>query len=634
MGKRIIFFSVFTVLMGGILSVSEMYSKNITEEDQLILVAIGAYNDGFYDIAEKQFSQFVRDYPNHGRVYDVCYLLGKTFLNNGKLKEARKVFLKIIHESKNFEQMDYTFFWAGVIEMKLGNGGEAQRLLLSTINKFPKFEWIDHTYFLLGLLDFGSNRPIQAESSFKKVSLLSKNNPLIRSSWFWLGILSYKQKNYEAAANYFKAVWEQPKSVPQEYLRHALFWLGESQLKLARFHDAKQNYRTFHERFKNDPLIPEVYWRLGFCEYRLGNTKDSIEILQTFRKESKDSSLVPYTHYLLGEIYLIHGDYASSLKELNMVLNQPKGNALSGITALALFWNHVHLGDTEGANRIFQRLQKLSHFEDEKTFIQWLIAQMISSEGRISDSLPYYFNVLNTRFRERALFQIGKGYFFEGKFREAITNLDILLLEFPNSKCVEEALFLKGECLSRLGNLDQALEAYELILKQDRNDLWQLFALMQVGTIYSYRDEPERVEMAFKRVLRDFPRHPLFHHAAFQLGNLYFRRKNIVEAISYYSMVVSGNILELLGEASFALGEIFYQQGHYDKALNSFQTAIGHLRETSPCFFLTQLEIGNLQRRRGKYEEAKKSYKIVLDHAKDEEIRKAAKELLSYTESK
>jgi len=157
---------------------------------------------------------------------------------------------------------------------------------------------------------------------------------------------------------------------------------------------------------------------------------------------------------------------------------------------------------------------------------------------------------------------------------------------------------------------------------------------MQVGTIYSYRDEPERVEMAFKRVLRDFPRHPLFHHAAFQLGNLYFRLKNIVEAISYYSMVVSGNILELLGEASFALGEIFYQQGHYDKALNSFQTAIGHLRETSLCFFLTQLEMGNLQKRRGRYEEAKKSYKIVLDHAKDEEIRKAAKELLSHTESK
>jgi len=634
MKKKVIFFSLFMVLMSNILSVQRLFSKNITEEDQLILVGIGAYKDGFYDIAEKQFSQFVRDYPNHGKVYDVSYLLGKTFLNKGKLKEARKVFLKIIHESKNFEHMDYAFFWAAAIEMKLGNGGEAQRLLLSMINKFPKFEWLDHSYFLLGLLDFGSNRPIQAESSFEKVSLLSKSNQLIRSSWFWLGLLSYKKKNYEAAANYFKAVWEEPEGVPREYLRHALLWLGESQLKLARFHDVKQNYQTFQEHFKNDPLIPEVYWRLGFCEYRLGNTKDSIEILQTFRKENKDSPLVPYVHYLLGEIYLIHGDHASSVKELNIVLNQPKGNPLLGITTLIVFWNYVHLGDAEGANRIFQRLQKLSHFEDEKAFMQWLIAQRMSSEGRITDSLPYYFNILNTGFRERALFQIGKGYFFEGKFREAITNLDILLLEFPDSRYMEESLFLKGECLSRLGNLDQALEAYEFILKQNRSDLWQLFALMQVGSIYFSRDEPQRVEMALKKVLRDFPRHPLIYHAAFQLGNLYFRQKNIVEAISYYSMALDGNVVELLGEASFALGEIFYQQGHYDKALNSFQTAIGHLKETSLCFFLSQLEIGNLQKRRGRYEEAKKTFKIVLDHAKDEEVRRAAKELLSQTESK
>ena len=133
---------------------------------------------------------------------------------------------------------------------------------------------------------------LHAESSFKKVSLLSKNNELIRSSWFWLGILYYKQDNYEAAANYFKRIWEEPKFVPQGYLKYALFWLGESQLKLGRFNDAKLNYKTFYERFKNDPLISEAYWRLGFCEYRLGNIKDAIEIFQSFKKQFKDSQLI------------------------------------------------------------------------------------------------------------------------------------------------------------------------------------------------------------------------------------------------------------------------------------------------------------------------------------------------------
>ena len=287
----------------------------------------------------------------------------------------------------------------------------------------------------------------------------------------------------------------------------------------------------------------------------------------------------------------------------------------------------------EGANKIFQRLQKLNPFEDERIFIQWLNAETIFSEGKISDSLPYYFNILNTRYREKALFRIGKGYFFENKFREAITNLDILLLEFPNSQYVKECLFIKGECLLQLGNLDQALKTFDLIARQNGNNPWQLFALTQLGSIYFSRDENDKAEVAFKSVIHEFPNHPLFYHAALQLGNLNFKKKNIVEAISYYSMVLKGNILELFGEASFGLGEIFYQQGKYEKAFMSFETAIPYLKENSLWFFLTQLEIGNLQKKWGKYEQAKKSYRVVLDHSKDEEMKKAAKELLDHIKS-
>lgn len=74
---------------------------------------------------------------------------------------------------------------------------------------------------------------------------------------------------------------------------------------------------------------------------------------------------------------------------------------------------------------------------------------------------------------------------------------------------------------------------------------------------------------------------------------------------------------------------MFYQQGNYDKALANFESAVRHLKETSLCFFLTQLEIGNLQRREGKYGEAKRTYKMILDHSRDEEVKKAAGELLS-----
>jgi TolA-binding protein len=630
MKRKTFSYLCFVLLIWGIFSVQGVYSKNLSQEEQLILVGIGAFNDGFYDIAEKQFSLFIRDHFNHPKLYDICYLFGKTLLLKGKLKEAKSVFLKIASESKNFEYLDHTLFWLAEIEIKLGNGEEAKKLLSYLIRRFPRFEWIDYCYYLSGLLDIGTNRFTQAETSFKKIPLLSKNSELIGSSSFWLGILSFKQKDYAAAANYFRRVWDDSRSVPQGYLKYVLFWLGEAEFKLGRFNDAKLNYKTFYERFKNDSLIPEVSWRLGFCEYRLGNFRDSIDTFQRLKSQFKDSSLTLYTHYLLGEIFLILGDYPSSIKEMNSILTKSQGNILSGVSLLTLFWNYIHLGEMDGANKALQRLQKLSHFDDEKIFIQWLNAELIFSEGKISDSLPYYFNILNTRFREKALFQIARGYFFENKFREAITNLDILSLEFPNSIYAEESLFIKGESLNKLGDFDHALDTYDLVVKQNRNNLWQLFALTQMGNIYLFRNEKSKAENSFKKIVDHFPTHPLFYNAALQLGNLHFNNNKIAEAIHYYSMVLKGNILELFGEAHFSLGEIFYQQGKYEKAFTSFETAIAYLKETSLWFFLSQLEIGNLQRKWGKYEEAKKAYLIILDRSKDEEIKKAAKTLLNH----
>jgi TolA-binding protein len=609
------------------------HAKTTSEEDQLIQVGTGAFKDGFYDIAEKQFSNFIKHYPKHDRVFDIYYLLGRTFIFKGKLKEAKGIFSKILNEGKHFETMDYVLLGIAELEMRLGNDEEAARKLLSLIRGFPKFEEIGYSHYLLGLLQLKSNQYSAAEITFQKVSELSKNNELIRSSYFWLGLLSYRQKQFETAAGYFQDLCGNPKSTPPGYLKYALFWLADSQLKLGRLQEAKQYYKTVYERFKNDSLAPEALWKVGYCDYQLGNFKDSIEMFQLFKTQFKDTPLLFSAHYLLGKMFLMNGDYPSSIKELNLILNASQGNSWGGVSLLTLYWNYIQLGDQEGAHRVFQRLQKLNLFEDEKIVMQWLNAEMLYAGGEIEESLPYYFNILNTRFREKALFQIGKGYFLENKFRESITNLDILLLEFPNAPSLEEGLFIKGESLVRLRDLDRALEATTLLLRQNKNNFWHLFALTQLGGIYLFRNEPDKAEKAFKKVMEGFPNDPLFYYAALQLGNLYFNRKDSVEAIHYYSVVLKGNILELFGEAYFGLGEIFYQQGKLEKALNSFETAIRYFKETSAWFFLTHLEIGNLKRSEGKYEEAKKSYLVILDQSKDEEMKKATREFMNRMDS-
>ncbi|HSB03883.1 MAG TPA: tetratricopeptide repeat protein, partial [Thermodesulfobacteriota bacterium] len=303
-----------------------------------------------------------------------------------------------------------------------------------------------------------------------------------------------------------------------------------------------------------------------------------------------------------------------------------------GPTLLLLYWTHLESNEREEANRVFQRLLKLNTSEDEKSFVQWLAAQTLFAEGKVLDALPYYFSIVNSKFREKALFQIGKGYFIENQFREALTNFDLLLLQFPNSRFLDEALLIKGECLLHLGDTPRASETYSKVSAHSGENPWYLMALTQTGILHLSQQAGEKAEEVFNRVLKEFPDDPLFYYSAFQLGVLAEKRKDFQGASHFYSLVLRGGLPELLGPTYFRIGEVFMLQEKEEKALVSFERALEYLSENSLWFGITQLEIGNLQRRRGKVEEAKHSYRIVQNQSNDEEIRKAAKQLLDRLE--
>lgn len=631
--KLLPFFLLLIVSLFWIFDENPAFSRALSEDEKLIWVGTGAYNDGFFDIAEKQFSQFLRDYPDHTKLYDVCYLLGKTLYHKEKLKEARSYFLKIVNEHKTFDFMEYILFWLADIELSLGNHEGARRYYLSLLNRYPKFEGLGQVNYNLGLVEVASNRPVQAEAYLKRVFFTSKNQELHHAAHFWLGFLCFNQNRFDEATEYFKKALLDPKS-PSSYLKYALFWLGDTHLKQKKFDEAKKTYRTLLERFKGDPLSLEILWKIGFCDYRIGYLKEAAEAFQSYISQVKESPLTPLTHYLLSEVYRQNNDHPASIKELQQVWTRPKETPILGVALVSLFWNQFQQNDLSGAQKTFQRLIKLNAFDDEKAILQWFNGEIAFSQGNLTDALPYYFNILNTKYREKALIRIGKIYFFESKLREAITNMDILLLEYPSSPYAEESYFIKGECYSQLGMWNQALEAYGFLTQKGKNPLWRILALTQIGNNYLSLKEHWEAERTFKKLIEDFPNHPLAIHAAFQLGKLFFKQNNILEAIHYYSMILKWDRLEWLGGTHFSLGEIFYHQGKYDKAYKSFEMALKYLQEGSPWFFLTHLEIGNLQKKNGKYEEARRSYLTIVNQTKDEDLKRAAMELLRLMEKK
>jgi len=117
----------------------------------------------------------------------------RTLILKGKFKEAKGIFLKFLmrekfrkHELCPLESPSWKWDW-GMMKKRRENFFRSFG--------FPNI-WGDRLLPLsIGTAPAQIESIRAAEITFQKVSQLSKNNELIRSSYFWLGLLSYRKNS-------------------------------------------------------------------------------------------------------------------------------------------------------------------------------------------------------------------------------------------------------------------------------------------------------------------------------------------------------------------------------------------------------------------------------------------------------
>ncbi len=608
-------------------------SASSTSREKLLTIAIGAFNDKLYDFAENQFEKYIESYPHSPNIDQVYYLLGRTYYLQGKLFEAKEVFHKVVHEFPSFGQMGNALFWLGRTWFELGNQEEAAKFYRKLVLRHQKNEHLVEAYFDLGHIYVQRKRFVEAEYYLKELMSRPITGDTLIQVQYWLGLIFYNQGRYSEAENQLDKLVSNPASSRKPFFREALFLLAEIRLRLSRYEKAKQAYLKFTRLFANDTLSPDVLYGLGWSQYRSGDAQGAIQTYLQFKKRFPDSKLLPEVRFRLGEICLQQEDYTKALEEFKGVVQDFPQNPAFGQSLLYMGWCHLNLGQFEEAAKVSHKILKLPAHEREKSLSQLLLGEVYFHENRYSEALPYYFNLINIpEYRENALFKMAKCYFYEGKFKDALTNIEILTLEYPDFKNKEELLFIKGEASSKLEDFDLAIRSYQQIIKANKSGKWTAHALFNLGKIYILRRDLEKVKDVFHRIIVDYPSSPLGPIASFRLGTIYFNEGNLEKALEAFTLALKVDDKRVLAEAYFRRGEIYFKQANYSEAMENFNAIEGNFKDQTPWYELAQFEVGNIQRQLGKLTEAKTAYKKVLEKSKDPELRDITQKMLDQLE--
>ena len=156
----------------------------------------------------------------------------------------------------------------------------------------------------------------------------------------------------------------------------------------------------------------------------------------------------------------------------------------------------------------------------------------------------------------------------ERKYDEALVSYEQFLEKNPNAYQVHLSI---GDCYREKGELDKAIEEYNRVLEQAKNDdlmgkEMAAKALAGIGECYMSKEDFEEAQNFFKQSIDNYPENEIL---AYNVGEIYFSNQKIDEAIHYFELAIQ--IKPKWSDPYLKLGYVYLNRADNAKAIENFE---------------------------------------------------------------
>jgi len=210
-----------------------------------------------------------------------------------------------------------------------------------------------------------------------------------------------------------------------------------------------------------------------------------------------------------------------------------------------------------------------------------------------------------------ALFQIALCQGLARDQQGKISSLNSLLSSFSESDYVDDALYELGRAYERLGQNNEAMRQYQLIVSNHSNSSFYRKALLQIGLINFNNADYNRALTQYKEVVEKYPGTEEAQTALLGIRNCYVEMNNIDEYFAYTSRL-GGSISVTTSEQdelTYQTAERAYMagnQGAADQFRRYIQQFPNGRYRLNAHFYLAEILY-----REGRYTEANEYYTFV-----------------------
>ncbi|NOZ57421.1 MAG: tetratricopeptide repeat protein, partial [Calditrichaeota bacterium] len=243
--------------------------------------------------------------------------------------------------------------------------------------------------------------------------------------------------------------------------------LGNALYELGLFDASKGIFKHALKRFPDRPSAAAAIFGLERVAYKTGDYTAALARFEQIQRSGRASRrLLDGARYFAGLSLMELGDYDSAVKTLGGISRNSKyfGYALYA-AGLCL----LHKREVQKAVEVFERLSALPLVDE--------LDRIVVGEGRLTLGYIYYelgyYKRAVDRFRsvfpdhvkrQDALLGMAWAAYKGGMYDVAVNACTDLVTQFPDTKSLEEALFVLGRSLLELGRYDDAIRVFDHLI--------------------------------------------------------------------------------------------------------------------------------------------------------------------------
>lgn len=556
------------------------YPKDSLRSDVAYIAAESLLRQGMHEAAATAYGKLIDADNKNDSVNSWKLRQGMAYYLGGKYDLAAQSMQKLAQVVSDKDQKAEAKFITGASMVFTDKTDQAIQQLEESNRISDTWSGADEVLLVLGEAYQRQKKNGEARQTYQKLLQKFPNSRLKAQVQYKLAQLAAAEGNFAGAVQQYKTlVADSNASNFHNFAQYGIVWCLMQQDQHQAAYD---ELKPLLKKGLQDSIGTEAALAEGICLRKLGQAEKAVAALNAYLQRSPKGVSLGNGLYELGLAYTELKQLDLANNALDRILKEVPDYPASDRVLYELAWNLIDQDKADQAAGRFADLVKKYPQSTHAAESNYMIAQQQYEDKQFAQAIQTYEKILTQNpepeLHEKTLYKLGWTFFQLQQFDKAARQFEAQVAKFATGKLSVDGMFMLAECSFKREQYEQALTGFQRARNVLENTAKDSSASEQVRTlIYLHGGQSLRelkrwndAEQWLTIVIQKYSESPYLPTALYELGFCKQNQGKTEEAITNYTEA-STYRNEVGARARFMLGEVYFSQKDFAKAIPEFQ---------------------------------------------------------------